>query len=36
MTTKLLAVAALAIVLPGCVVVPAQPVHYRVAPVVIY
>ena len=36
MSGKLLAVAALAIVLAGCVVVPARPVHYRVAPIVIY
>jgi hypothetical protein len=36
MSTRLLAVAALAAVLAGCVVVPARPVHYRVAPVVVY
>ncbi len=34
MSRKLLAVAALAFVLAGCIVVPAQPVHVR--PVVIY
>jgi PBP1b-binding outer membrane lipoprotein LpoB len=36
MSRKLLAVAALAIILAGCVVVPARPVYYRPAPVVIY
>ena len=36
MSGKLLAIAALAIALAGCVVVPARPVHYRVAPIVIY
>jgi PBP1b-binding outer membrane lipoprotein LpoB len=36
MSRKLLAVAALAIVLAGCVVVPARPVYYHPAPVVIY
>jgi PBP1b-binding outer membrane lipoprotein LpoB len=36
MSRKLLAVAALAIMLAGCVVVPARPVYYRPAPVVIY
>jgi PBP1b-binding outer membrane lipoprotein LpoB len=36
MKRRLLAAAALALMLAGCVVVPARPVHYRVAPVVIY
>lgn len=36
MSKKLLATAALAIVLAGCVVVPAHPVYVRPAPVVIY
>ncbi len=36
MSRKLLAVAALAIVLAGCVVVPARPMYVRSAPVVIY
>jgi len=36
MSRKLLAVAALAIVLAGCVVVPGRPAYYRPAPVVIY
>ncbi|CAG9264735.1 hypothetical protein C7402_106320 [Paraburkholderia unamae] len=36
MSRKLLAVAALAIILGGCIVVPARPMYYRPAPVVIY
>ncbi len=36
MSKKLLAVAALALILAGCVVVPGRPVYYRPAPVVIY
>jgi hypothetical protein len=36
MSKKLLAVAALVVILAGCVVVPARPVYYRPAPVVIY
>jgi hypothetical protein len=36
MSRKLLAVAALAITLAGCIVVPARPMYYRPAPVVIY
>ncbi len=36
MSRKLLAAAALAIVLAGCVVVPARPMYMRPAPVVIY
>lgn len=36
MSRKLLAVAALAITLAGCIVVPARPAYYRPAPVVIY
>jgi hypothetical protein len=36
MSRKLLAVTALAIFLSGCIVVPARPMYYRPAPVVIY
>jgi hypothetical protein len=36
MSRKLLAAAALAITLAGCIVVPAHPAYYRPAPVVIY
>ncbi|AFQ50380.1 hypothetical protein GEM_3990 [Burkholderia cepacia GG4] len=32
----ILIVAAVAVVLAGCVVVPARPVYYRPAPVVVY
>ncbi|POR48231.1 hypothetical protein B0G62_115114 [Paraburkholderia eburnea] len=36
MSRRLLAAAALAIVLAGCVVVPARPMYVRAAPIVIY
>jgi hypothetical protein len=36
MKTRLIAAALLALTLAGCIVVPAQPVHYRPAAVVIY
>lgn len=36
MSRKLLAVAALAIMLAGCIVVPERPAYYRPGPVVIY
>ena len=36
MSKKLLAAAVLAIMLAGCIVVPARPMYVRPAPVVIY
>jgi PBP1b-binding outer membrane lipoprotein LpoB len=36
MKKRLFAAALLALTLAGCIVVPARPVHYRLAPVVIY
>ncbi|CAB3762347.1 hypothetical protein LMG29542_04334 [Paraburkholderia humisilvae] len=36
MKTRLIAVALLAMTLAGCVVVPARPVYYRPAAVVVY
>ncbi len=36
MSKKLLAAAALALMLAGCIVVPARPMYVRPAPVVVY
>ncbi|MGF6599305.1 PBP1b-binding outer membrane lipoprotein LpoB [Paraburkholderia sp. GAS448] len=36
MKKRLIAAALLALTLAGCIVVPARPVYYRPAPVVIY